>query len=47
VLIGRDLQGKSIRDIAGELNLTEKAVAGLLFRARRRLRELMAPFEEC
>jgi RNA polymerase sigma-70 factor (ECF subfamily) len=46
VLIARDLLSKSIRDIAADLELTEKAVAGLLFRARRKLRELMAPFEE-
>ena len=46
VLIARDLLSKSIRDIAAGLDLTEKAVAGLLFRARRKLRELMGPFEE-
>lgn len=46
VLIGRDLLGQSINTIAAGLELTDKAVAGLLFRARRKLRELMAPFEE-
>ncbi len=45
VLVARDLLGKSIRDIATGLDKTEKAVAGLLFRARGKLRKLMAPFE--
>src|SRR5262249_22084854 len=46
VLVGRDLLGKSIRDIATGLDTTEKSAAGLLFRARQELRKPMAPFEE-
>src|SRR5262245_55815749 len=46
VLVDRDLLGKPIRDIAAGLKRTEKAVAGLLFRARRELRRRMARFEE-
>jgi RNA polymerase sigma-70 factor, ECF subfamily len=46
VLVGRDLLGKPIREIAAGLKKSERAVAGLLYRAHKKLRELMAPFEE-
>jgi len=46
VFIGRKLLGKSIGDLANDLNLTKKAVAGLLFRAIQKLCQLMAPFED-
>src|SRR5262249_44606626 len=41
VLVDRDLLGKRIRDIAAGLKKSEKAVAGLLFRARQELRKRM------
>ena len=44
--IGRDVWGKSMRDLAAELKVTEKAVAGLLDRARGKLCEVMGPFED-
>ena len=46
VFIGRDVLGKSMRDLAAELKVTEKAVAGLLDRARGKLCEVMGPFED-
>jgi len=46
VLVCRDFLGKHIKDIAANLGQTEKAVSGLLFRARRKLRQKLAPFEE-
>jgi RNA polymerase sigma-70 factor (ECF subfamily) len=45
VIVRRDLRGESVDQIAKQLGRTEKAVAGLLFRGRRRLRELLADFE--
>src|SRR5207253_11471142 len=39
VVILRDLRGASVAEIAGQLGRTEKSVAGLLLRGRRRLRE--------
>lgn len=41
VLILRDLRGASVGQIAGQLGRTEKSVAGLLLRGRRKLRELL------
>ncbi|HTK73745.1 MAG TPA: sigma-70 family RNA polymerase sigma factor [Gemmataceae bacterium] len=45
VIVRRDLRGEPVEEIARQLGRTEKAVAGLLFRGRRRLRELLADFE--
>jgi RNA polymerase sigma-70 factor (ECF subfamily) len=45
VIVRRDLGGEPISQIAGELRRTEKSVAGLLLRGRRRLRELLAGLE--
>jgi RNA polymerase sigma-70 factor (ECF subfamily) len=41
VLIHRDLLGTPVREISEHLGRTEKSVAGLLLRGRRRLRELL------
>jgi RNA polymerase sigma-70 factor (ECF subfamily) len=41
VLIQRDLNGASVSHIAEQLGRTEKSVAGLLLRARRKLREVL------
>jgi RNA polymerase sigma-70 factor (ECF subfamily) len=41
VVIHRDLLGSPVREIAELLGRTEKSVAGLLLRGRRRLRELL------
>jgi RNA polymerase sigma-70 factor (ECF subfamily) len=41
VLIQRDLLGASVSQIAEQLGRTEKSVAGLLLRGRRKLRELL------
>jgi RNA polymerase sigma-70 factor (ECF subfamily) len=41
VLIHRDLLGTPVREISEQLGRTEKSVAGLLLRGRRRLRELL------
>jgi RNA polymerase sigma-70 factor (ECF subfamily) len=41
VVIQRDLQGASVSQIAERMGRSEKAVAGLLSRARSRLRELL------
>ena len=46
VFIGRKLLGKSIGDLAADLKLTKKAVAGLLSRGIEKLCQLMAPFED-
>ena len=46
VLIGRKLLSKSLGDLAADMKLTKKAVAGLLARAMQKLCELMAPCEE-
>jgi RNA polymerase sigma-70 factor (ECF subfamily) len=40
-VVQRDLFGASVAEIAEELGRTEKAVAGLLLRGRRKLRELL------
>ncbi len=42
VILRRDLMGESVADIAARMTRSEKAVAGLLLRARRQLRELLA-----
>jgi RNA polymerase sigma-70 factor, ECF subfamily len=42
----REMQGMPLADIAARLERTEKAVASLLFRARRRLRELLTDLAE-
>jgi hypothetical protein len=44
--IGRKLLRKSIGDLAADLELTKKAVADLLFRAIKKLCQLMAPYED-
>jgi RNA polymerase sigma-70 factor (ECF subfamily) len=41
VLIQRDLNGASVSQIAEQLGRTEKSIAGLLLRGRRKLRELL------
>jgi len=41
VVIHRDVLGTPVREIAEDLERTEKSVAGLLLRGRRRLRELL------
>jgi RNA polymerase sigma-70 factor (ECF subfamily) len=45
VIIQRDFLGAKVADIAAALDRSEKAVAGLLFRGRQRLRELLAKLE--
>jgi RNA polymerase sigma-70 factor (ECF subfamily) len=42
VILRRDLMGESVARIAAQMDRSEKAVAGLLLRARRQLRELLA-----
>jgi RNA polymerase sigma-70 factor (ECF subfamily) len=46
VVVRRDLGGEPVDRIAEQLGRTEKAVAGLLLRGRRKLRELMAGPDE-
>jgi len=46
VFIGRKLLGKSIGDLAADLKLTKKAVAGLLSRGIEKLCQLMTPYED-
>jgi RNA polymerase sigma-70 factor (ECF subfamily) len=41
----RDLQDASVAEIGAQLGRTEKSVAGLLLRGRRRLRELLADYQ--
>jgi RNA polymerase sigma-70 factor (ECF subfamily) len=41
----RDLQDASVAEIAAQLGRSEKAVAGLLVRGRRKLRELLAAYQ--
>lgn len=41
VLVERDLNSRPIQEIALQMDRSEKAVAGLLLRARKRLRELL------
>ena len=41
VVLLRDVQGRSVADIAAQLGRTEKSVAGLLLRGRGRLRQLL------
>jgi hypothetical protein len=43
---GRDVLGKSILDLAADLELTRAAVVGLLNRAHRKLCQLMAPYKD-
>jgi RNA polymerase sigma-70 factor (ECF subfamily) len=45
VVLQRDLLGASVNEIAEELGRTEKAVAGLLLRGRRKLRELLSDYQ--
>lgn len=45
VIVRRDLRGEPVDQIAQQLGRSEKAVAGLLFRGRHKLRELLADFE--
>ena len=44
VVTQRDLLGASVREIAVQLSRTEKSVAGLLLRGRRKLRELLGEY---
>jgi RNA polymerase sigma-70 factor (ECF subfamily) len=44
VVIQRDLQDESVRDIAARIGRTEKAVAGLLLRGRRKLAEILVDY---
>jgi RNA polymerase sigma-70 factor, ECF subfamily len=44
VLIQRDVMGASVGAIAQQMQTTEKAVAGLLLRGRRKLRTLLADY---
>jgi RNA polymerase sigma-70 factor (ECF subfamily) len=45
VVILRDLNGNSVSAIAEQLGRTEKSVAGLLLRGRRRLAEIMRSYQ--
>jgi RNA polymerase sigma-70 factor (ECF subfamily) len=45
VVIYRDLMGMAMAEIAAQMDRSEKAVAGLLLRGRRRLRELLADYQ--
>ena len=45
VVIQRDLEGESVKDIAARLGRSEKAVAGLLLRGRRRLAEILKNYQ--
>jgi RNA polymerase sigma-70 factor (ECF subfamily) len=45
VVVQRDVMGAPVAAIAQQLRTTEKAVAGLLLRGRRRLRALLAVYE--
>lgn len=45
VIIQRDLLGARVSEIAAAIQRSEKAVAGLLFRGRQKLRELLAQLE--
>jgi RNA polymerase sigma-70 factor (ECF subfamily) len=42
VILRRDLMSEPVAEVAVQMDRTEKAIAGLLLRARRRLRELLA-----
>ena len=42
VVIWHDLMAESVAQVAEHLGRTEKSVGGLLLRARRKLRELLA-----
>jgi len=46
VVIARDFVGIPLADIAAEMGKTERAVAGVLHRARQRLRELLTDSRE-
>jgi RNA polymerase sigma-70 factor, ECF subfamily len=45
VIILRDLMNLSVTEIAGQLQRTEKSVAGLLLRGRHKLRELLECYQ--
>jgi RNA polymerase sigma-70 factor (ECF subfamily) len=45
VIILRKMQGVSVGQIAEQMGKTEKSVAGLLFRGKQKLRELLAECE--
>jgi RNA polymerase sigma-70 factor (ECF subfamily) len=45
VIIQRDLLGSPVAQIAEQLGRSEKSVAGLLLRGRRKLRELLADYQ--
>jgi RNA polymerase sigma-70 factor (ECF subfamily) len=45
VVICRDVMGLAVAEIAGLLGRSEKSVAGLLLRGRRRLRELLPDYQ--
>ncbi len=46
VIVRRDLGGATLEEIARQMGRTEKSVAGLLLRGRRRLRELLQASQE-
>jgi RNA polymerase sigma-70 factor (ECF subfamily) len=45
VVVQRDLMGAPVAEIAARLDRTEKSVAGLLLRGRRKLRKLLADYQ--
>jgi RNA polymerase sigma-70 factor, ECF subfamily len=44
-IILREMQGLPVKEVADRMRKTEKAVAGLLLRGRKRLRELLATYQ--
>jgi len=44
-IILREMQGLPVKEVADRMGKTEKAVAGLLLRGRKRLRELLAAYQ--
>lgn len=45
-VVAKDLLGKPIREVADQMEKTEQAIAGLLRRGRRRLREILIAHDE-
>jgi RNA polymerase sigma-70 factor, ECF subfamily len=45
-IILREMQGLPLKEISDRMGKTEKAVAGLLLRGRKRLRELLATYQK-
>ena len=46
VIVLREMQGLPLKEISDRMGKTEKAVAGLLLRGRKRLRELLAMYQK-